>query len=223
MIDYGKIWDNYSKFVLNELGLESFSEDSYEINENKVFSNLYKGEYFIKSRETIINTGTSSIYNNIIYPKTGKNLPSFGMDLMAFMEKKVIIVFDFQHPTENYNFDHEIVKEMMGDYKDNTKDIRFFEPGNHFSNYIFVRKCTVHEIDNYLDDFKKYVLTYKRMVNEAKPVEIDESVYIDFDTYMHKLDPVSGFMESRFGKEFAKDYVDNFLFPYAKLQNFTET
>jgi len=88
----------YSNFVLSELNLESFSADSYEINENKVFSNLYKGEYFIKSRETIINTGTSSIYNNIIYPKTGKNLPSFGMDLMAFMEKKVIIVFDFQHP-----------------------------------------------------------------------------------------------------------------------------
>ncbi len=217
MINYDKLWDNYSRFVLNELNLEEFSCDFYQINENKVFSNLYKGDYFIKSRETIINTGSSSIYNNIIYPKTGKNLPSFGMDLMAFMEKKVIIVFDFQHPTENYNFDHEIVIKNMGEYKNNTKEIRFFQPGNHFSNYIFVRKCTVHEIDEYLDDFKKYVLTYKEMVENAKPSELDESVYIDFDTYMHKLDPVSGFMESRFGKEFAKNYVDNFLFPYAKL------
>jgi hypothetical protein len=217
MINYDKLWDNYSRFVLNELNLEEFSCDFYQINENKVFSNLYKGDYFIKSRETIINTGSSSIYNNIIYPKTGKNLPSFGMDLMAFMEKKVIIVFDFQHPTENYNFDHEIVIKNMGEYKNNTKEIRFFQPGNHFSNYIFVRKCTVHEIDEYLDDFKKYVLTYKEMVESAKPSDLDESVYIDFDTYMHKLDPVSGFMESRFGKEFAKNYVDNFLFPYAKL------
>jgi hypothetical protein len=35
---------------------------------------------------------------------------------------------------------------------------------------------------------------------------------------MHKLDPVIGFMEVRFGKEFAKNYVDNFLFSYAKVQ-----
>ena len=67
------------------------------------------------------------------------------------------------------------------------------------------------------------MLTYKELVNSAKPSKDDITVYVDFDTYMHKLDPVSGFMESRFGKEFAKKYVDDFLFPYAKLQNFTET
>jgi hypothetical protein len=143
--------------------------------------------------------------------------------LMAFFEKKVIIVFDFQHPTENYDFDHKLVASHIGEYKDNTKEIRFFQPGNHFSRYIYVRKCTVYDIGDYLDDFKKYVLTYKELVNSAKPSKDDITVYVDFDTYMHKLDPVSGFMESRFGKEFAKKYVDDFLFPYAKLQNFTET
>ena len=221
MINYDEIWNDYQKIILDELNLDLTSSDEYEINNNKIFSNLYGGEYFIKSRETVINTGSSSIYNNIIYPNTGKNLPSFGVDLMAFMEKKVIIVFDFQHPTENYDFDHELVKELMGEYKYNTKEIRFFEPGNHFSNYIFVRKCTVHEVGNYLNDFRKYISTYRKMVEDAKPSETEETLYADFDTYMHKLDPVSGFMESRFGKEFAKNYVDNFLFPYAKLQTFT--
>jgi hypothetical protein len=103
MINYDEIWNDYQKIILDELNLDLTSSDEYEINNNKIFSNLYGGEYFIKSRETVINTGSSSIYNNIIYPKTGKNLPSFGVDLMAFMEKKVIIVFDFQHPTENYD------------------------------------------------------------------------------------------------------------------------
>ncbi len=84
-----------------------------------------------------------------------------------------------------------------------------------------MRKCTVHEVGNYLNDFRKYISTYRKMVEDAKPSETEETLYADFDTYMHKLDPVSGFMESRFGKEFAKNYVDNFLFPYAKLQTFT--
>jgi hypothetical protein len=48
-------------------------------------------------------------------------------------------------------------------------------------------------------------------------MEESESDFVEFDTYMHKLDPVIGFMEIRFGKEFAKNYVDNFLFSYAKL------
>jgi hypothetical protein len=215
-MEYKNLWDKYKNYVLSELNLNSIFTENHSAKDSELISNLYSGEYYIKSRETVINSNSSSIYNNIVYPKTGSNLPCFGMDLMAFMEKKVIIVFDFQHPTENYSFDHELVKSQIGEYLDNTKDIRFFEPGNHFSRYIYVRKCTIHEINDYFEDFKKYVDVYKSLVNTAKPTEEDTSVYIDFDTYMHKLDPVSGFMESKFGKEFAKNYVNDFLFPYSK-------
>ena len=57
----------------------------------------YTNTYIIKAREVEIWNETTCIYNNILYPKTGSNLPCFGMDLMGFFEKKVIIVFDFQH------------------------------------------------------------------------------------------------------------------------------
>ncbi len=214
MINYDEIWNDYQKIILDELNLDLTSSDEYEINNNKIFSNLYGGEYFIKSRETVINTGSSSIYNNIIYPKTGKNLPSFGVDLMAFMEKKVIIVFDFQHPTENYDFDHELVKELMGEYKYNTKEIRFFEPGNHFSEHLFVAKCTMSEVDNYLEDFTKYLLKFKEMLDLKKPSGLDTSEYHDFDSYMTKLDPVAGYLSSNFGKEKSEQFVNDFLFEY---------
>ena len=52
----------------------------------------YTSPYFIKAREVEIWDDKSCIYNNIIYPKTGSNLPCFGMDLMGFFQKKVIIV-----------------------------------------------------------------------------------------------------------------------------------
>jgi len=186
--------------------------------ESKIESNLYSGRYILKSRETYVESGEKEfIYNNIIYPKTGKNLPCFGIDLMAFMEKKVIIVFDFQHPKENYEFDDFTIQKNLSEYKNITKDIRFFQPGNHFSSYIYVKKCTIHEIDDHLKDFQNYVKTYSQLLNFYQPNEKSESDFIDFDTYMHKLDPVIGFMELRFGKKFAKNYVDNFLFSYAKL------
>lgn len=212
------LWNNYKDCVYNCLDMEKVYSKIHSNKETTMESNLYKGDYILKSRETYVESGEKEfIYNNIIYPKTGKNLPCLGIDLMAFMERKVIIVFDFQHPTENYEFDDPIVKNNLSQYKGLTKDIRFFQPGNHFSQYIYVRKCTVHEIDEHLQHFQNYLKTYVELLNFYQPTEECESDFIEFDTYMHKLDPVIGFMEIRFGKEFAKNYVDKFLFSYARL------
>ncbi len=52
---------------------------------------LRYGKNFIKAREAHITDPRSDIYNTILYPKTGADLPCFGMDLMKFSEKKVII------------------------------------------------------------------------------------------------------------------------------------
>ena len=40
--------------------------------------------------------------------------------------------------------------------------------------------------------------------------------YKDFDTYMKKLDPILGYMSSRFGKENANRMMDEFFFSYAE-------
>ena len=98
----------------------------WKSGDTTLIADQYINPYIIKSREVEISSDKSCIYNNIIYPKTGSNLPCFGMDLMGFFDKKVIIVFDFQHPTENYLFSVDGLPKGKGDY-------RFFEPGNHFS------------------------------------------------------------------------------------------
>ena len=215
-INFSKLWNNYIDLVFSNLDLNFVSEEKHVKNDLTVISKLYSGKNYVKSRETLIHSDNVSIYNNIIYPKTGKNLPCFGMDLMAFMEKKVIIVFDFQHPKENYDFDHDLVSKNLSEYKNNTKEIRFFEPGNHFSKYIFVKKCTIHDVNDYISDFKRYITTYKELVENNNPIEENIQEFVDFDTYMYKLDPVGGFMKSKFGENFSEDYVKNFLFPYAR-------
>ena len=164
--------------------------------------------HFIKSRQVDIkNDKNVDIFNCIAYPKTGSNLPCFGMDLMAFSEKKVIIVFDFQHPTENYLYSVEGLPKATGDY-------RFFEKGNHFSENIFVRYCKPDEVDEHLDMFVKYLTKYKSMVEYEKPTGTDTSVYKDFDAYMTRLDPVGGFLAGKFGADKADRLVNDFLFEY---------
>ena len=81
--------------------------EKWESKGTGLIAKTYTNPYIIKAREVDIFSEKSCIYNNIIYPKTGSNLPCFGMDLMGFFEKKIIIVFDFQHPVENYSFSVE--------------------------------------------------------------------------------------------------------------------
>ena len=164
--------------------------------------------HFLKSRQVDITDGKNvDIFNCIAYPKTGSNLPCFGLDLMKFSSKKIIIVFDFQHPTTNYLFSVDGLPKHEGDY-------RFFEPGNHFSENIYIRYCKPEEVDDHLDMFKKYLQCYVDMVEEAKPTGEDTTVYKDFDAYMTKLDPVGGFLAGKFGADKADRLVNDFLFSY---------
>ena len=204
------IWSNYKKVLHETFPLHNASGSVWAQWEGKgtsLLARTYTNQYFIKAREVEIWDDRSCIYNNIIYPKTGSNLPCFGMDLMGFFEKKVIIVFDFQHPTENYLFSVYGLPKGKGDY-------RFFEPGNHFSENIYIQYCTMSEVDDYLGMFTEYLLKYKEMVDEAKPTGMDTSVYKDFDTYMTKLDPVKGYLSGKFGAEKSESLVNDFLFSY---------
>ncbi len=127
---------------------------------------------------------------------------------MGFFQKKVIIVFDFQHPVERHVFSVDGLPEAEKEY-------RFFEMGNHFSKNIFVRYCTFDEVDYYLPEFRLYLETYRKMIDDAKPTGEDISFYQDFDTYMKKLDPILGYMSSNFGEDNANLMMDKFFFPYA--------
>ena len=154
------LWQNYKKVLNNTFLLEEDPLDMTWVGKRNttLTAKIYRHKYFLKAREVEIYNENSCIYNNILYPKTGCNLPCFGMDLMGFNDKKVIIVFDFQHPTENYSFKHP-------DLPVATEDYRFFEKGNHFSENIFVRKCKMDEVDQYVGEFAQYMQAYFRMVD----------------------------------------------------------
>ena len=203
------LWSDYKAALFDIFPMDKILRWGYwKSKDTTLVAQLFHNSSIIKSREVEIYSDKSCIYNNIIYPKTGSNLPCFGMDLMGFFDKKVIIVFDFQHPKENYPYKVDGLPKFEG-------DIRFFEPGNHFSENIYVAYCTMVEVNEHLDMFKKYLTKYKEMVELEKPTGTDYSVYKDFDTYMTKLDPVAGYLSGKFGKDKAQRLVNEFLFSFS--------
>ena len=204
------LWKEYKDVLHDTIELHNGVDSvwaNWESKKTYLTAKTYNHPYIIKSREVEIWNETTCIYNNIIYPKTGSNLPCFGLDLMGFNENRVIIVFDYQHPVENYLFSVDGLPKAEKDY-------RFFEMGNHFSENIFVRYCKMDEVDKHLDMFKTYLTKYKDMLEYEKPTGNDTGVYKDFDAYMTRLDPVSGYLKGKFGKEKAESLVNDFLFCY---------
>ena len=202
------LWEQYKNALHETISLlDDEVWGKWESKGMSLQAKTYSHPNLIKSREVEIWNDKCCIYNNILYPKTGSNLPCFGMDLMGFNEKKVIIVFDFQHPVEKYLFSVDGLPKAEKDY-------RFFEKGNHFSENIFVRYCKMEEVNAYLSIFKEYLTKYKDMLELEKPTGNDTSFYEDFDAYMTRLDPVSGFLTGKFGKERADSLVNDFLFTY---------
>ena len=216
MRPYMSMWDGYKEAVFNTFPDMVFLNNHTTWQNKKgvnLTADLYAGKYFLKSRHVDIWDGKNlNIHNNIIYPKTPKIgdtiIPCFGMDLMGFSEKKCIIVFDFQHPTENYLLDVPPLPKT-------TEKYRFFEPGNHFSNNIFVRYCEADGVDTFLPTFKYYLSLYKEMIDKGQPTGEDTSFYHDFDKYMIRLDPISGYLGSAFGKEESEKLIKEFFFSYA--------
>ena len=216
MVAMKNLWDNYKDALWEtfpEFEKQPVWADWTGKGGTRLTATVYTNDYFIKSRAVDIWDEKSCIYNNILYPKTGANgwagnLPCFGMDLMGFNENRVIIVFDFQHPVENY------LMSVPGLPKAE-KDYRFFEMGNHFSENIFVRNCKMTEVDDHLDMFKQYLLEYKKLIEWETPDGTNASeTYRDFDNYMTRLDPVGPYLAGKFGKEQSEQLVKGFLFNY---------
>ena len=203
------IWQGYIDALYNTFPELEVKEEwaRWEAKGATLNADIRSGGHFLKAREALIMDPNADIYNTIMYPKTGANLPCFGMDLMKFSEKKVIIVFDFQHPVENFLFSVDTLPKDDGKY-------RFFEMGNHFSENIFVRYCEPDGVNTYLPTFKYYLSKYREMIDDNKPEGEDTTVYHDFDTYMTELDPVRGYLTAKFGKDKSESFVDNFLFSY---------
>ena len=207
------LWKEYKEALHDAISLHNGVGNvwaNWESKGTSLLAKTYTNKHLIKSREVEIWSENSCIYNNILYPKTGSNLPCFGMDLMAFNEKRVIIVFDFQHPVENHLLSYDDLPKAEKDY-------RFFEKGNHFSENIFVRYCKMEDVNAYISTFKQYLTKYKDMLECEKPTGKDTSEYKDFDSYMTRLDPVGGYLAGKFGAWKADKLVHDFLFEYGMV------
>ena len=58
--------------------------------------------------------------------------------------------------------------------------------------------------------FRSYLTKFKDMLELERPTGTNTSLYKDFDAYMTKLDPVSGYLSGKFGKVKSRESCKRF-------------
>lgn len=203
---------------------------SYKENTEKkarIVNHCYASDEYRKIRMTYYDAGDSvQVFNSVWYPDAKYNLPVLGIDLLSFNRKKYLAIVDFQ-PLHQEEEDHStlyehILKPIKNKY-DNLKgrmSSKFYDETQFFSKEMLFARFEDGKIVNedLFPAFKSYVETHLDLVKKTPPAKALESVehviarQQAYDTYSAERDPAAGLFAAMFGKEWAEDFIYDFLF-----------
>lgn len=206
----------------------SLSEFGYRANEDKkarIVSQCYKSDEYRKIRMTYYDAGDNTqVFNSVWYPDPKYNLPVLGIDLLAFNRKKYLAIVDFQPLHENEE-DHACTFEhRLSPIKDEYESLKgrmsskFYDETQFFSQEMLFARFEDENVvsDDLFPAFKRYVMMHNRLIRETEADEDGAGEVLDrqraYDTYSAERDPATGLFAAMFGKEWADDYVFDFLF-----------
>lgn len=235
---YMPLWEwqmDFMKSVLSNLHpIECTTLNDLDVsyNENKekrarIVNHCYASDEYRKIRMTYYDAGDSvQVFNSVWYPDAKYNLPVLGIDLLSFNRKKYLAIVDFQ-PIHQDEHDHatryEHLLQPIKNKYDNLKgkmSSKFYDETQFFSKEMLFARFEDGKIveDDLFPAFKAYVETHVHLVKSTTPSENSQDIQHVFerqtayDTYSADRDPAAGLFAAMFGKQWAEDFIYDFLF-----------
>lgn len=194
-------------------------------------------DMFRKIRMTYVDAGeTLQVLNSVWYPEYKYDLPILGIDLLYFGASKIITVIDFQPLSQKKEYTSKYIdplKPIKEKYPllQGTISNRYYEDTRWFSEgMLFSRMEKEEDIMKVLyPAYQEYMSVYTKMMEEAQQLESQldplmsqeekqmkenwiKSKHVEYDEYNMIRDPAGKMFQTYFGKEWADDYMANFLF-----------
>jgi 15,16-dihydrobiliverdin:ferredoxin oxidoreductase len=233
---YMKFWEWQMDFMeenLTDLQIVSCTNEdgtdfSHNINKEKkarIVNVCATSKEYRKIRMTYYDAGDNTqVFNAVWYPDPEYNLPVLGIDLLAFNRKKYLAIVDFQ-PIHDEEKDHsntyehllKPIKEKYDSLKGRMSS-KFYDETQHFSEQMLFARFDDEDIvsRDLFPAFKSYVKTHLNLIRstERRPEDVDMvlSKIKAYDTYSAERDPATGLFAAMYGKEWAEDFVHDFLF-----------
>jgi len=231
---YMPFWEWQLEFMkdtlTNLIPHDCVAEYEYKDNTDKkarIVNQCYQSDEYRKIRMTYYDAGDGTqVFNSVWYPNPAYNLPVLGIDLLSFNRKKFLAIVDFQplHETESdhaQTFEHRLqpIKDQYESLKGRMSS-KFYDETQFFSQQMLFARFDDEEIvsRDLLPAFQQYVELHTQLIAETSPsysTDEQESVLkrqTEYDTYSAERDPATALFANMFGKEWADEFVFDFLF-----------
>ena len=230
---YMPFWEwqmEHMKGALTNLQADDTALSEFGYNENldkkaRIVSQCYKSDEYRKIRMTYYDAGDNTqVFNSVWYPDPKYNLPVLGIDLLSFNRKKYLAIVDFQPLYEDETqhaatFEHRLapIKDQYDSLKGRMSS-KFYDETQFFSQQMLFARFEDEKVvgGDLFSAFKRYVMMHNRLIRETEPDEENADAVMErqiaYDTYSAERDPATGLFAAMFGKEWANDYVFDFLF-----------
>ena len=217
---------------LHPIECSTLNDIDVSYNENKekrarIVNHCYASDEYRKIRMTYYDAGDSvQVFNSVWYPDAKYNLPVLGIDLLSFNRKRYLAIVDFQ-PLHQEEDDHattyEHILQPIKDKYNNLKgrmSSKFYDETQFFSKEMLFARFEDGKIvdDDLFPAFQSYIKTHLDLVKGTSPATKPQDVKHVFDrqraydTYSADRDPAAGLFASMFGKQWAEDFIYDFLF-----------
>lgn len=207
---------------------------SYNENSDKrarIVNHCYASDEYRKIRMTYYDAGDAvQVFNSVWYPDAKYDLPVLGIDLLSFNRKKYLAIVDFQ-PLHDKEEDHAAsYEDLLKPIKDKYDSLKgrmsskFYDETQFFSKQMLFARFEDGDVveQDLFPAFRSYVETHVDLVKGVAEDVVESSEEVDahkvldrqqaYDTYSAERDPAAGLFASMFGKEWAEDFIYDFLF-----------
>jgi len=220
--------ENLTDLQVIECKNDKDTDFSHNVNEKKkarIVNVCFSSKEYSKIRMTYYDAGDNTqVYNAVWYPNPEYNLPVLGIDLLAFNRKKYLAIVDFQ-PIHDEEKDHSaryehLLKPIKEEYESlkGRMSSKFYDETQHFSEQMLFARFDDESVisKDLFPAFQRYVETHLELIRKTEPqpeqTEMVVSKHKAYDTYSADRDPATGLFAAMYGKEWAEDFVHDFLF-----------
>lgn len=145
----------------------------------------------------------------VIYPEFHYETPIFGTEYIKFGSKRYFGAIDFHPITDNIQYLKYL--EMFPDKK--LIKPKFYDLNKFFSEKLWVRKRATDFYTEYQIMLKCFLYQYKKCLYSMNESQYSfENNQEKYNIHMATNDPAYGILKSYFDKDFAENYIHNFLF-----------
>jgi 15,16-dihydrobiliverdin:ferredoxin oxidoreductase len=145
----------------------------------------------------------------VIYPDLYYKTPIFGTEYLKIGDKKYFGAIDF-HPVSE-SIEYLKFLEAFPDKK--VTDSCFYNLDQFFSPKLWLHKRQVNFYNEYQIMVKCFLYQYQKcLLSSEKVTQSHQHNHMQYNKHMAANDPAFGILKSYFGKDFAEEYIHNFLF-----------